>query len=78
MEGIDHVGDRNLVLVGKAASVQVWHDAEARWLYVRWRGPYEPRRKAGPCCYNACTSNHARRCSTMPGLLPPGRGTSTG
>ncbi len=43
MGSIDHVGDRNLVLVGEAASVQVWHDAEVRWLYVRWRGPYEPR-----------------------------------
>lgn len=30
-----------LTLLGETASVQVWHDAGARWLYVQWRGSYE-------------------------------------
>ncbi|QIL74912.1 hypothetical protein [Hymenobacter sp. HDW8] len=30
----------SLTLLGATSAVQVWHDAEAHWLYVRWRGNY--------------------------------------
>ncbi|RYU81836.1 hypothetical protein [Hymenobacter persicinus] len=30
----------SLTLLGDTTSVQIWYDAGARWLYVRWRGNY--------------------------------------
>jgi len=35
------VENNRLIPLGATASVEVWHDAEAQWLYVRWRGGYD-------------------------------------
>jgi hypothetical protein len=42
MEPTNYSGNSHLALLGTAALVQIWHDAEADLLYVRWHGPYEP------------------------------------
>ncbi|OON68330.1 hypothetical protein [Hymenobacter sp. CRA2] len=33
--------DSRLTLLGATSAVQVWHDNEAQWLYVQWRGSFE-------------------------------------
>lgn len=42
MKDPDALENSRLVLLDAAPSVQIWHDTQASWLYVRWRGPYQP------------------------------------
>jgi hypothetical protein len=41
MMGDDHLANSSLTFLGTTVAIQVWHDADAQWLYARWRGPYE-------------------------------------
>lgn len=50
---------RRLLALGETTAVQIWHDTQTQWLYVRWRGTYaEPLADEGWAFLLRCLHEH--------------------